>query len=152
MGAIRKLPSRRNPLLQPDASPEHDELIGKKCHAQTKLTVQPGQVNTSNATKAENLKEKFDYVHLRCPLPRDLTGSEIFTATSSQPVPETYFLMRRSEDGFISATGMFKAAFPWASRPEEHAERDHLKSLPGTDRQEVAGNIWIPAEHGEFSR
>lgn len=56
---------------------------------------------------------------------------------------------RRSHDGYISATGMFKVAFPWASLAEEDAERTYLKSLPSADPNEVANNIWIPVEEGE---
>jgi hypothetical protein len=49
-------------------------------------------VGTSNATKPENLGV-FEYAHLRAPLPKDLKGSEIFTAHKPQEHPETYFLM-----------------------------------------------------------
>lgn len=49
-------------------------------------------MNTSNATKSENLGP-FEYAHLRAPLPDDLKGSEIFQSQSNQPHPETYFLM-----------------------------------------------------------
>ena len=58
----------------------------------TKLTVKPGQVGTSNATKPDNLGP-FEYAHLRAPLPKDLKESEIFAAQQNQPHPETYFLM-----------------------------------------------------------
>ena len=56
--------------------------------------------------------------------------------------------MRRSTDGFVSATGMFKIAFPWAAHAEEKAERDHLKTLDSTSTDEVAGNIWIEPASG----
>lgn len=55
---------------------------------------------------------------------------------------------RRSKDGFVSATGMFKIAFPWAAYAEEKSERDHLKSLDATSQDEVAGNVWVAPEFG----
>jgi hypothetical protein len=57
-------------------------------------------------------------------------------------------LQRRSKDGFVSATGMFKIAFPWATHAEEKEERDYLKSLDATSEDEVAGNVWISPEYG----
>lgn len=63
----------------------------------TKLTVKPGQVGTSNATKAENLGP-VEYAHLRAPLPDDLTDSEIFATQNNQSHPETYFLMVRADE------------------------------------------------------
>ncbi|KAL9136013.1 MAG: hypothetical protein Q9175_002777 [Cornicularia normoerica] len=138
----RVLPSRRNPLLAPDKTQPHSELIAKRRLGQTNLAVKPGQVGTSNATKPENLGP-FDYAHLRAPLPRSLKGSEIFAPHQNQPTPEVYFLMRRSTDGYVSATGMFKAAFPWAKHAEENTERDYVKSLPSTAQDEVAGNVWV---------
>ncbi|RMZ90572.1 hypothetical protein DV736_g2193, partial [Chaetothyriales sp. CBS 134916] len=138
----RPLPKRRNPRVAPGAAPSYEDLLVRRRLGKTKLTVKPGQVGTSNATKAENLGP-FEYAHLRAPLPDDLKGSEIFAVQANQPPPETYFLMQRSKDGFVSATGMFKIAFPWAAQAEERAERAYLKTLAATSQDEVAGNLWV---------
>lgn len=57
-------------------------------------------------------------------------------------------LQRRSSDGFVSATGMFKAAFPFAQVEEEAAEKDYIKSLELASSEEVAGNVWIDPTKG----
>ena len=61
-----------------------------------------------------------------------------------------YCVQRRSLDGYVSATGMFRASFPWAKAAEEHDERLYLKSVPSTSHDEVAGNVWIPEEFGKL--
>jgi hypothetical protein len=61
---------------------------------QTNLGAKPGIVGVSNATKAENMGT-FDYAHLRVPLPKDLSGSGIFTLSRASVFPESYFLMVR---------------------------------------------------------
>lgn len=45
----------------------------------------------------------FSYVHLRISLPSNLDEDQELFGSGA---PESYFLMRRSKDGFISATGM----------------------------------------------
>lgn len=67
-------------------------LVERRCLGQTELKVKPGQVNTSNATKADNLGV-LDYAHLRVSLPKDLSGSGIFTKQKNGKWPESYFLM-----------------------------------------------------------
>ena len=58
-------------------------------------------------------------------------------------------LQRRSSDGFVSATGMFKAAFPWAKHAEEDAEKEYIKAMTSTATDEIAGNVWISEHFGE---
>ncbi|KAL6710079.1 hypothetical protein ACN47E_009870 [Coniothyrium glycines] len=145
MVSKRGLPERKNPLLEPTDSTTTEILIERRRLGQTNLTAKPGIVAVASATKPDNLGT-FDYAHLRVPLPKDLTGSGIFTLTRSSTFPESYFLMRRSSDGYISATGMFKAAFPWASLQEEESERKYQKTFPSAGQDEVAGSVWIAPE------
>lgn len=145
MVAKRVLPEARNPLVEPGNSPSHEILIERRRLGQTNLAVKPGAVGITNATKPEHLGT-FDYAHLRVPLPKDLSGSGIFTLKNTTSYPESYFLMRRSSDGYISATGMFKAAFPWASIAEEEAERKYQKTFHSAGQEEVAGSVWIAPE------
>ncbi|GAB1744417.1 hypothetical protein NU219Hw_g1695t1 [Hortaea werneckii] len=142
MTTTRPLPENRNPLLEEERAPAHEILVERRCLGRTELKVKPGQVGTSNATKPDNLGV-LDYAHLRVPLPKDLGTSGIFSRGSNRKFPESYFLMRRSNDGFVSATGMFKAAFPYAQAEEEIAEKDYIKNLSDTASEEVAGNVWI---------
>ncbi|PYH42796.1 KilA-N domain-containing protein [Aspergillus saccharolyticus JOP 1030-1] len=169
---VRTLPKRNNPLILADEAPAcniartslyrlhrtsgrtrltrtllrawatDEELLARRRLGKTNLAVKPTQIGTSNATKPENLGP-FEYAHLRAPLPSDLKGSEIFPSHAPQQHPETYFLMRRSRDGYVSATGMFKIAFPWAKLDEERSEREYLKARPETSEDEIAGNVWI---------
>ncbi|KAF2273563.1 uncharacterized protein EI97DRAFT_153972 [Westerdykella ornata] len=122
----------------------YEELLKRRRLGQTNLAVKPGIVGVSDQTKAEHLGT-FDYAHLRVPLPRDLHGSGIFGLKTATTYPESYFLMRRSNDGYISSTGMFKAAFPWASLAEEEAERRYQKTFRSAGREE-AGSVWIAPE------
>lgn len=69
-------------------------LIERRRLGQTNLGVKPGVSGLTNATKPENMGT-FDYAHLRVPLPKDLTGSGIFTLNKTSAFPESYFLMVR---------------------------------------------------------
>ena len=70
-------------------------LVERRCLGQTELKVKPGQVGTSNATKPDNLGV-LEYAHLRVPLPKDLSGSGIFSKGPNRKWPEAYFLMVRT--------------------------------------------------------
>ncbi|RAR09691.1 apses transcription factor [Stemphylium lycopersici] len=145
MVADRALPERKNPLLEPTDSTAVEILVERRRLGQTNLGVKAGAAGITNATKPENMGT-FDYAHLRVPLPKDLSGSGIFSRNRMSAFPESYFLMRRSSDGYISATGMFKAAFPWASLQEEELERKYQKTFPSAGAEEVAGSVWIAPE------
>jgi hypothetical protein len=69
-------------------------LVERRRLGQTNLAVKPGIVGVTNSSKAENLGT-FDYAHLRVPLPKDLSGSGIFTLKTTTSYPESYFLMVR---------------------------------------------------------
>ncbi|KAI4202076.1 MAG: hypothetical protein LQ348_001553 [Seirophora lacunosa] len=138
----RPLPALLNPELLPERSPDYEKLISERRLGQTNLAVRTNQVGTSNATKKENLGP-LDYAYLKIPFPENFKGSEIHPHTAKHGPPTSYFLMRRSSDGYVSASGMFKAAFPWAKHSEERAEKDYLKTLDTASTEEVAGNIWV---------
>ena len=106
MSATRLLPERMNPLLEPTESTARmcpprraapriavEILIERRRLGQTNLGTKAGVAGLTSATKPQN-SGLFDYAHLRVPLPKDLSGSEIFMpGTNGYPV--SYFLMVR---------------------------------------------------------
>ncbi|KAI9683567.1 MAG: hypothetical protein M1829_004870 [Trizodia sp. TS-e1964] len=143
-GRTFSLPKAFNVMLDEDAAPPYEEIVKRRRLGRTELTAAPGQAGPLNA-KPEN-PGIFDYAHLRAPLPRNL-DSELFPLKEGLKPVESYFLMRRSTDGYVSATGMFKASFPWATPSQEEKERKYIKSLVTTSIEETAGNVWIPPFH-----
>lgn len=85
--------------------------------------------------------------HSRSLLPYG-TFKQAIPAATHKKLTRRSLSQRRSNDGFVSATGMFKAAFPWARHADENAERDYIKTLPSTAHDEVAGNVWVSEHYG----
>ncbi|KAL8972828.1 MAG: hypothetical protein Q9197_002613 [Variospora fuerteventurae] len=138
----RPLPALLNPELTPERTADYLRLVSERRLGQTNLAVRTNQIGTSNATRKENLG-LLDYAYLKIPFPENFKGSDIHPHTAKHGPPTSYFLMRRSSDGYVSASGMFKAAYPWAKHSEERAEKEYLKTLDTASTEEVAGNIWV---------
>ncbi|EPS43291.1 hypothetical protein H072_2698 [Dactylellina haptotyla CBS 200.50] len=136
----RKLPSQYNHLLA-ENNPSKDDLVELRRLGQTKLMTNSKPPSTANGASSPSTPQMtlFSYVHLRAPLPHDI-NPEIF---GNGTKPEAYFLMRRSKDGYVSSTGMFKASFPWASKSEEEMERRFVKNSFDASTEETAGNLWV---------
>lgn len=70
-------------------------LVERRRLGHTSLNVKPGAVGISPSTTPANLG-KFDYAHLRVPLPKQLNGSGVHKPQKAGLVPESYFLMVHS--------------------------------------------------------
>lgn len=60
---------------------------------------------------------------------------------------EYLFLHCRSSDGYVSATAMFQASFPYVTLDEFNSEYKYIREHLTINSEDSVGELWIPPEY-----